>query len=78
MTSARNSAAPPLTSSTSALIGSRVARDRPSLPAADISEDRSLAEVSARVAKGVVCLLSALRVHETGTQAPFEVWIAIP
>jgi len=26
----------------------------------------------------VVCLLSALQFHEIGTQAPFEVWIAIP
>ncbi len=26
----------------------------------------------------MVCLLSALRVHEIGTQAPHEVWIAIP
>lgn len=42
------------------------------------SEHRSLAEVSARVPKGVVCLLSALRVHEIGTHAPFEVWIPIP
>ena len=37
----------------------------------------SLAEVSVRVPKGVVRLLSALRVHEIGTQATFEVWIAI-
>jgi predicted transcriptional regulator of viral defense system len=56
----------------------RVARGLYGLPGAKISEHRSLAEVSARVPKGVVCLLSALRVHEIGTQAPFEVWIAIP
>ena len=56
----------------------RVARGLYGLPGATISEHRSLAEVSARVPKGVVCLLSALRVHEIGTQAPFEVWIAIP
>ena len=56
----------------------RVARGLCGLPDAEISEHRSLAEVSARVPKGVVCLLSALRVHEIGTQAPFEVWIAIP
>lgn len=37
-----------------------------------------LALNSVRVPKGVVCLLSALRVHEIGTQAPNEVWIAIP
>jgi predicted transcriptional regulator of viral defense system len=56
----------------------RVARGRYSLPEAEISEHRSLAEVSARVPKSVVCLLSALEVHEIGTQAPYEVWIAIP
>lgn len=56
----------------------RVARGLYGVPGAKISEHRSLAEVSARVPKGVVCLLSALRVHEIGTQAPFEVWIAIP
>ena len=56
----------------------RVARGLYGLPGAAISELRSLAEVSARVPKGVVCLLSALRVHEIGAQAPFEVWIAIP
>ena len=41
-------------------------------------EHRSLAEVSVRVPQGVVCLLSVLQVHEIGTQAPFEVWLAIP
>ena len=56
----------------------RVARGLYGLPGAAISEHRSLAEVSARVPRGVVCLLSALRVHEIGTQAPFEVWIVIP
>jgi predicted transcriptional regulator of viral defense system len=56
----------------------RVARGLYGLTGAKISAHRSLAEVSARVRKGVVCLLSALRVHEIGTQAPFEVWIAIP
>lgn len=56
----------------------RVARGLYGLPGAEISAHRSLAEVSARVPKGVVCLLSALRVHEIGTQAPVEVWIAIP
>jgi predicted transcriptional regulator of viral defense system len=42
------------------------------------SEHRSLAEVAIRAPRGVICLLSALRVHEIGTQAPFEVWLAIP
>jgi predicted transcriptional regulator of viral defense system len=56
----------------------RIARGLYGLPGAPTSEHRSLAEVTARVPKGVVCLLSALRVHEIGTQAPFEVWLAIP
>jgi predicted transcriptional regulator of viral defense system len=34
--------------------------------------------VAIRVPRGVVCLQSALRLHEIGTQAPFEVWLAIP
>jgi predicted transcriptional regulator of viral defense system len=56
----------------------RVARGLYGIPGAATHEHRSLAEVSARVPKGVVCLLSALRVHGIGTQAPFEVWLAIP
>jgi len=32
----------------------------------------------ARVPTSVVCLLSALRVHGIGTQAPADVWLAIP
>jgi len=56
----------------------RVARGVYSLPQRAISAHRSLAEVAIRVPQGVVCLLSALRVHEIGTQAPFEVWLAIP
>ena len=56
----------------------RVARGLYGVPGAKTSEHRSLAEVAARVPKGVVCLLSALRVHEIGTQSPFEVWLAIP
>ncbi|MDR6890945.1 MULTISPECIES: type IV toxin-antitoxin system AbiEi family antitoxin domain-containing protein [Variovorax] len=56
----------------------RVARGVYTLPDRALSEHRSLAEVALRVPRGVVCLLSALRVHGIGTQAPFEVWIAIP
>ena len=56
----------------------RVARGVYGLPGAATSEHRSLAEVAIRVPKGVVCLLSALQFHEIGTQAPFEVWLAIP
>lgn len=56
----------------------RVARGLYSLPNRPHSEHRSLAEAALRVPRGVVCLLSALRVHEIGTQAPFEVWMALP
>lgn len=56
----------------------RVGRGVYSLPDQAISEHRSLAEVAIRVPRGVICLLSALRVHDIGTQAPHEVWLAIP
>jgi Predicted transcriptional regulator len=56
----------------------RVARGVYSLPQRAISAHRSLAEVAIRVPQGVMCLLSALRVHEIGTQTPFEAWLAIP
>lgn len=41
------------------------------------SENLSLVEISQRVPKAVICLLSALRFHQIGTQAPSEVWIAL-
>jgi predicted transcriptional regulator of viral defense system len=48
------------------------------LPAnAPLTEHHSLAEVAKRVPNGVICLLSALRFHDLGTQNPFEVWLAI-
>jgi len=56
----------------------RLARGMYGLPGTSVSEHRSLAEVALRVPRGVVCLLSALRVHGIGTQAPFEVWLALP
>ncbi|MBS0513891.1 MAG: AbiEi antitoxin N-terminal domain-containing protein [Proteobacteria bacterium] len=56
----------------------RVARGVYSLPDRALNEHRSLAEVAIRVPRSVVCLLSALRVHDIGTQAPHEVWLAIP
>ena len=56
----------------------RVARGVYGLPGAATSEHRSLAEVAIRVPRGVVCLLSAQKFHEIGTQSPFEVWLAIP
>lgn len=40
-------------------------------------EQQTIVEVSKRIPKGVICLLSSLSLHELGTQLPFEVWIAI-
>lgn len=45
---------------------------------ADPTENYSLAMACARVPVSIVCLLSALRVHGIGTQAPAGVWLAIP
>jgi predicted transcriptional regulator of viral defense system len=55
----------------------RVGRGLYALPNAEITEHHSLAEVAARVPRGVVCLLTALRVHGLGTQNPKNVWLAI-
>lgn len=43
-----------------------------------LSENISLAEAALRVPRGVICLLSALRIHGLGTQTPHQVWLAIP
>lgn len=56
----------------------RAGRGLYALPGGPISGQRSLAEVWLRAPRGVICLLSALRVHDIGTQAPFEVWLALP
>ena len=45
---------------------------------AEPTERYSIASVCARVPNAIVCLLSALQVHEIGTQIPRQVWIAIP
>jgi predicted transcriptional regulator of viral defense system len=45
---------------------------------AEPTENYSLAMACARVPNSIVCLLTALRVHGIGTQAPAEVWLAIP
>ena len=41
------------------------------------SEHATLLEVNHLVPNAVICLLSALRFHEIGTQMPSEVWIAV-
>jgi predicted transcriptional regulator of viral defense system len=47
------------------------------LPELAPTENASLAEACKRIPHGIVCLLSALRFHNLGTQNPFEVWMAI-
>lgn len=48
------------------------------LPDAEVTEHHSFAQACKRVPQGVVCLLSALSYHGLTTQAPFEVWMAVP
>lgn len=55
----------------------RVGRGLYASPAAAIDQHHTLVEVSKRAPHGVVCLLSALRFHEIGTQNPYLVWLAI-
>lgn len=55
----------------------RVSRGLYRLTGSEATEHTNLAAVCARVPAAIVCLLSALRVHEIGTQLPREAWIAI-
>lgn len=43
----------------------------------EATEEETIAMVASAVPHAIVCLLSALRVHEIGTQSPREVWLAI-
>ncbi len=47
------------------------------LAAAEASEFETLAMVASAAPGGIICLLSALRLHGIGTQAPHEVWLAL-
>ncbi|MFC1763806.1 type IV toxin-antitoxin system AbiEi family antitoxin domain-containing protein [Planctomycetota bacterium] len=47
------------------------------LPGYEMTAMQSITQVAKQIPKGVVCLLSALRVHDLTTQNPFEVWVAI-
>ncbi len=44
----------------------------------DGDHNQMLLEISKRFPKGVLCLLTALRFHDIGTQSPFEIWLALP
>lgn len=43
-----------------------------------VTAEHTLAQVAKQVPSGVFCLLTALRFHELTTQAPAEVWLALP
>jgi len=55
----------------------RVARGVYVSAEADVSSEYSLALAAKSVPHGVICLLSALRFHDLGTQNPHQVWLAI-
>ena len=55
----------------------RVSRGLYRLVEAEITEHHPLTVVAGRIPEGVVCLLSALRFHELGTQSPGRVWVAL-
>ena len=56
----------------------RIARGLYRVASAEPTENYTHAAVCARVPHGIVCLLTALRIHDLGTQMPGRVWIAIP
>lgn len=47
------------------------------LAAVEPTELETIAMVASAIPNGIVCLLSALRLHEIGTQSPREVWIGL-
>lgn len=55
----------------------RVGRGLYALPDVPATEQRTLAEVAARVPRGIVALLSALQLHGLTSQMPHRVWMAI-
>lgn len=56
----------------------RIARGLYTLPDKAYTEYSVIAEIAVKYPHGILCLLSALRFYEIGTQSPFEVWYAVP
>ena len=56
----------------------KISRGLYALPDRTGSEHDGVAEVSAKTSVGVICLISALRLHELTTQQSSEIWLAIP
>jgi len=55
----------------------RSARGLYSLAESEITEHHSFAIIGKRIPKGVVCLTSAIRFHNIGTQLPRKIWLAL-
>ena len=55
----------------------RSSRGLYSLAESEITEHHSFAILGKRIPKGVVCLTSALRFHNIGTQLPRKIWLAL-
>jgi predicted transcriptional regulator of viral defense system len=55
----------------------RIGRGLYALPDSEGRENRTVVDASRKVPGGVICLLTALRLHRLTTQSPREVWIAI-
>lgn len=56
----------------------RSARGLYHLPEADITEHHGLAEAAKRMPRAVICLLSAARFHDLGSETPSRIWLALP
>jgi predicted transcriptional regulator of viral defense system len=52
-------------------------RARCAAAAASSDEFETIAMVASAIPTGIICLLSALRIHNIGTQAPHKVWLAL-
>lgn len=53
----------------------RPSRGLYTLPNTEPSEFRSIVEACKLSPNAIVCLLSALRIHDLTTQSPYEVWL---
>ena len=55
----------------------RVGRGQYMAADAEWTQYHTLAQAAARVPRGILCLLTALRFHELTTELPRELWIAV-
>jgi predicted transcriptional regulator of viral defense system len=55
----------------------RIARGLYRIASDAIEAEETIASIAVAVPRAIVCLLTALRLHEIGTQNPHEVWIAL-